>query len=183
MNYLIRFSLALLMVTATVGRQGVGDRPENLYQEIPGQQRELLKQTLNKLVESEKSRDWKSVYALLAKQPTETEDSFVSKMKRTHALLEFRPSKLTFMPPDSSWDIKGCASFKGDRAGRGRVASVHAHWVDSQWYLSPVVVDLFGSEKKMTPRECSIPKATPTSMTHGNSSSASAIFSPMFTMR
>lgn len=152
------------MISAISGQQ-IADTSQDLYQEIPAQQRESLKQALNKLVQSEKNGDWKSVYDLSAKQATETEDSFVRKMKGKHTLHGFRPSKVTFIPSDDSWNIQGCASFEDGQTKRGQVASVHARWTDSRWFLSPIVIDLFGSEKKMNPRKCSIGEATPTGTT------------------
>jgi hypothetical protein len=182
-SLLIVFAILLSTTPLSVRQQAAGDKREDIYRKIPEEQRGPLKQALDKLVEAEKAGDWKSVYASLDKQHVETEDNFVSKMKRGHTLLEFRPSKVTFMPPDGSWNIQGCASFEGDHTGRGRIGSVHARWADSQWHLSPVVMDLFGSEKKMTPRECSIPQAKPIGTMHGNGASASATYSPMLTMR
>jgi hypothetical protein len=154
MNCLSLCGIALLIVSAISGQQTT-DRNQDLYQEIPAQQRKSLKQALNKLVQAEKNGDWKSVYALSAKQATETEDSFVRKMKGKHALHWFRPSKVTFIPSDDFWNIQGCASFEDGKPERGQLASVHARWTNSRWFLSPVAIDLFGSEKKMTPRKCS----------------------------
>jgi hypothetical protein len=155
-------------------QEDVGSKRVDVYQEIPNEQREQLKQAVRKLVEAERARDWKSVYALLDEKPTETEDKFVSKMKPGRTLHEFQPFKVTFVPPDGVWNIEGCASFEGDQTGQGRVASVHARWGDSRWYLSPVVIDLFGTEKKMTPRPCLIAKEKSAKTTYGAAPTASS---------
>jgi hypothetical protein len=155
-SLLIVFAILLSIAPSSVRQQPAVDKREDIYREIPEEQRGPLKQALDKLVEAEKAGDWKSVYASLDKQPAETEDNFVNKMKRGHTLREFRPSKVTFMFADGSWNIQGCASFEGDQTGRGRIVGVHARMADSQWHLSPVAIDLFGSEKKMAPRECEI---------------------------
>lgn len=100
------------------------------------------------------------------KKLTETEAKFVSKMEQAHQLREFRPSKVTFVRPDRSWNIQGCASFEGDQTGKAMVAGVHARWGDSRWHLSPIAIDLFGSEKKMAPRQCLLAEEKPVSTIH-----------------
>jgi hypothetical protein len=98
-------------------------------------------------------------------------------MKGQHALREFHASKITFMPPDDSWNIQGCASFAGEHGSKGHVADLTARWKDSQWYLSVISFVPFGNEKGGNLRECSIPQAGP------NSASASDISPLALTMR
>jgi len=98
--------------------------------------------------------DWKSVYELMDKQSGQTESKFLRKMNRMRPLREFSPSKVTFMPPDGSWNIQGCASFEGDRKEHGNIADITARWKNSRWYLSPVAFVLFGDEKKANLRHC-----------------------------
>jgi hypothetical protein len=158
MNSLLVVFTILLSVAASSTRQlPAEDTQEDIYRRIPENQRQPLKQALDKLVEAEKAGDWGSVYVSIDKHSGKTKDKFIAKMKGLHLLREFRPSKVTFMPPDSSWNIQGCASFEDYRTDRGQIASVNARWENSQWLLSPVAIDLFGSEKKMNPRECPMP--------------------------
>ena len=119
-SLLVVFTIAMLSVVASAAlQQSSGAEQEDIYRKIPENQQQPLKQALNKLVEAEKAGDWKSVYDSIDKHSGETEDKFVTKMKGLHLLREFRPSKVTFMPPDSSWNIQGCASFEG-RSDRSR---------------------------------------------------------------
>ena len=65
-------------------------------------------------------------------------------MKGGHPLWKFRASKVTFIPPDDSWIIRGWASFEGDPKEHGHLANITANWRDSRWYLSPVAFALVG---------------------------------------
>jgi hypothetical protein len=132
---------------------------EGIYHEVPTERRQSLEQAVNLLVEKEKVGDWKGVYALIDKPHTESEESFREKNESLRRLREFRPSKVTFIPPDDSWSIEGCAAFAGDLNGQGRVADLHAHWRDSRWYLSMISLELFGSEKGGEVRKCSMQQA------------------------
>jgi hypothetical protein len=172
--FLIALTVVLSGVFSSAMQQGLATN--DMYQKLPEAQREALMQALDKLVAAEKAGDWKAVYVLLDKQPAETEEAFVAKMKGQHALREFRASKITFMPPDGSWNIQGCASFAGEHGSKGHVADLTARWKDSQWYLSVISFVPFGTEKGGKLRECSIPQAGP------NSASASDISSLALTM-
>ena len=156
-SLLVVLTILLSVAPSSIGQLPAEDTLEVTYRGIPENQRQPLKRALDKLLEAEKAGDWKSIYVSIDKHSGETEDKFTTRMKGLHPLREFRPSKVTSMPPGSSWNIQGCASFEGDRAGRGQIASVHARWEKSQWLLSPVAIDLFGSEKTMNPRECTMP--------------------------
>ncbi len=133
------------------------EKAVNIYQQIPAEQRRPLTEALENLIAAERTGDWKSVYELADKRPHETEEKFVKKMKSGKTLREFRPSKVTFMPPDGSWNIQGCASFQGDPNQRGHIADVTARWTGSRWYLSPVAFVLFGDENRANLRDCSVP--------------------------
>ena len=158
MNFLavVVTTLVFFAMPSLLRCQGTNAKAATIYKEIPESQRNLLIQSVNKLILAERRGDWKVVYELFDKQPDETEEAFAKKMQRGHSLLDFSPFKVTFYPPNRSWIIQGCASFEGDAQHERWVASVHARWVHSRWYLSPVVIELFGEEDKMNPRACSI---------------------------
>lgn len=155
MKSLLSVSAVLLLMTPWLAiEQGTEDKREDIYQGIPAERRQSLKQAVNRLVEAEKVGDWKGVYALLDKQPAESEDSFRRKMESLRRLQEFRPLKVTFMPPDDSWNIQGCAALAGDPDGQGHVADLSARWKDSRWYLSVISFVPFGSERGGQLRKC-----------------------------
>ncbi len=152
----ILVSLLLPLRVTLAWQQAKEEKNSDIYREIPAEQRKLLMETIEKLVAAEKKGDWKGVYDLIDKQSGETESKFLKKMKHMRLLREFSPSKVTFMPPDGSWNIQGCASFEGDPSQRGHIADITALWKDSRWYLSPVAFVPFGNEKKANLGECSI---------------------------
>jgi len=152
--YIILFAIFRLFFTFSLSQQ-TPEAGDDIYQKIPTEQRRQLEEAIGKLIAAEKLGDWKSVYALLHDQTDETEGAFVSKMKRQRRLREFRPSKVTFMPPDNSWIIQGCASFAGEPEARGHVADITARWREPRWYLSPIAFVPFGNEKGAQLRECS----------------------------
>ena len=131
------------------------DRRDAIYASVPSEQRVALSQAVDKLIAAEKAGDWKTVYALNDKRP-EGEAAFIDKMKRVHALREFQPSKVTFIPPEDHWSIQGCALFAGDRGKKGHIANIVARWEDSRWYLSVLAFILFGTEKAGKLQECDI---------------------------
>lgn len=155
----IFFSIALPSAT----QQEIGNKQDDVYKKVPEEQRDALRKAVDKLIAAEKASDWKAVYTLLDKQPGETEDAFVAKMKGSGALREFRPSKVTFMPPDGSWNIQGCASLAPERGRKGHVANLSAYWKGSSWYLSVISFVPFGDEKGGKLRECSLVPAGPNS--------------------
>jgi hypothetical protein len=128
----------------------------DVYENVPAELREELKQAVDSLVAAEKIGDWKAVYALQYNHPTEAESRFISKMKRTRILREFRPWRVVFVPPDSDWTIQGCASFEPDRNDRGHISNIHATWKDSRWYVSAIAFVPVGDEKKAAIQECSL---------------------------
>jgi hypothetical protein len=144
-----------------MARHGETDRRqrEGIYFQVPTERRLSLEQAVNLLVEKEKVGDWKGVYALIDKPLTESEESFRKKNESLRRLRGFRPSKVTFIPPNDSWSIEGCAAFAGDLDSQGRVANLHAHWRQSRWYLSTISLELFGSEKGGDVRKCSMQQA------------------------
>jgi len=144
----------LLMAPRPAGKQGAEDKRDGIYHEIPAERRESLKLGLHRLVEAEKAGDWKGLYALLDKQPAENEDSFRRKMESLRRLHAFRPLKVTFIPPDDSWNIQGCATLAGEPDSQGHVADLAARWKDSRWYLSVISFVPFGSEKGGKLQQC-----------------------------
>jgi hypothetical protein len=155
MAYLaILLSLFLPPAVTSVQLQGTEGKPADIYERIPKDQRELLRQAVNKLIEAQKMGDWKNVYKLLDKESKQDEDTFLRKMKRAHLLRDYQPSRVIFYPPNDEWIIEGCASFQTDAKQKGHVAWVIARWTDSRWYLSPISIEMFGNEKKANPREC-----------------------------
>jgi hypothetical protein len=157
--FLIALTVVLSAAFPSATQQG--NTKGDVYQKVPTVQREALMQAVDKLVSAERSGDWRAVYLLLDKQLAETEEAFLAKMKGQCTLREFRASKMTFMPPDGSWNIQGCASFDGDPRQRGHIADITARWKDSRWYLSPIAFVPFGNEKKADFRECSVPESRP----------------------
>lgn len=155
-SFLAVFTILISIAPLFTRQQGALSERADVFREIPEEQRDPLRQAVAKLVEAEKVNDWKSVYSMLDDPSTQSEDKFITKMEQGGLLREFRPSKITFVPANGFWNIQGCASFGGDEDGEGHVASVHAHWHDSRWHLSPIAIDLFGTEKKLTPRRCSL---------------------------
>jgi hypothetical protein len=156
-------SLLLLLSVTFVRQQATEEKRADIYQQVPENQRKLLTETIEKLVAAEKKGDWKSIYELMDRQSGETESKFLKKMNSTRRLREFSPSKVTFMPPDGSWNIQGCALFEGDPKQQGHIADITARWKDSRWYLSPVAFVPFGSEKKASFRDCPMPELKSTS--------------------
>jgi len=144
-------------VATTVRQQAVAEEPVDIYEQVPKDQRKFLTETIEKLVAAEKRGDWKSVYELIDKQSGDTESRFLKKMKHMRRLRQFSALKVTFMPPDASWNIQGYASFEGDASQHGHIADFTAHWKDSRWYVSPVALVPFGNEKKAYFRDCSMP--------------------------
>lgn len=163
MNPFLAVLTILLSITALpVGQQGPGDKQEDVFQKVPEDQRKPLRRAVEKLIEGEKSGDWKSVYELVEKRPGQTEDNFVKEMERRRLLREFVPLSLTFVPPEDRWIFEGCANFDGDGKGVGEYSTIHARWKDSRWHLSGVAIELF--EKGKT-RKCSMTASTiPTTM-------------------
>lgn len=127
---------------------------QDLYSKVPVAHRKELRQALNKLIEAEKIGDWKTVYRLSADQNSVTEDQFLKKTGRS--VVEFQPLAITFIPPDHSWSIRGCAAFNGDSPGKGQLASVRAFWADSRWHLSPIAIELHEPENGTTLQRCTI---------------------------
>jgi hypothetical protein len=146
-SFLSVYAVLLLMTSWSAREQGAGGKREDIYQDIPAERKESLKQAVHRLVEAERAGDWKGVYALLDKQPGQSEDTFRRKMESMRRLHGFRPVKVTFMPPDDSWNIQGCATLAGEPGGQGHIADLSARWKDSRWYLSVISFVLFGSEK------------------------------------
>jgi hypothetical protein len=152
-------------------QEGLGSSPAEIYQQIPREQRESLRQAVEKVIVAQKARDWKTVWDLYDKrqgessQPydkrqDETESNFLKKMNRSRLLRDFKPAKVSFFPPDSYWVIEGCASFAGDAKGEGIEADVHARWADARWYLSSVLISLYSDlgERGMKVHKCSFSK-------------------------
>lgn len=154
--------LLILGQPVTVPNQEAPAQERDPYEPIPASQRESLKQAVEKLVAAETQRDWQTVWELYDRRPEETKESFLQRMKLRRRLRVFQVLRISFYPPEGSWTIDGCACFQEDKAGKGVWASVTAKWKDTRWYLSPVAIGLFGSEKAMNVRECSIPSQSPT---------------------
>jgi hypothetical protein len=154
--FLIALTILVSTSALSAWRQGTTGKQDNIYQKVPEEQREALKQAVEKLVAAEKVSDWKAVYDLLDKRPDETKDAFVNKMSHMRVLREFRPVKVTFMPPDESWNIEGCASLAGEHNSEGHVANLTARWKNSCWYLSVISFVPFGNEKGGKLKGCSI---------------------------
>lgn len=176
----ILLSLLFPPTVALLQQEKTDEKRADVYQHIPQEQRELLRQAVEKLIAAEKKADWKSVYQLLDKKPGETEDSFLKETKRMRLLREFLASKVTFIPPDNSWVIQGCALFEGDPKQHGHVADITARWIESRWYLSPVVFAMFEKGKV---RECSTPQAKVTSTMPEDATSEPALSTPARTTR
>lgn len=152
----ILLSMLFPPTVAPLQEEKTDEKQADIYQHIPEEQRELLRQAVDKLVAAEKNADWKSVYQLLDKKPGETEGSFLRETKRMRRLREFSPYKVTFIPPDDSWVIQGCALFEGDAKQHGHVADITARWIDSRWHLSAVAFAVFEKGKL---HECLKPQA------------------------
>jgi hypothetical protein len=158
LNYIV-IVCCLLSLHVTLGGQKAGEETAvAVYQKVPAEQRKSLAEAVEKLVAAEKKGDWKTVYELSDKRSEETWSKFFKKMSHKRLLREFSPSKVTFMPPDGSWNIQGCASFEGDPDRHGHVADITALWSGSRWYLSAVAFVPFGDEKKATLQDCFIPE-------------------------
>ena len=163
-------ALLLLGQLPVAPNQEAANKPTDIYLQVPEEQRESLRQALEKLVLAEKRGDWRAVWELYDRRPEETEEGFLKKMKRRRHLRQFQPSQMYFYPPESSWIIQGCASFEGSPKHKGLWANVHARWRESRWYLSPVLIALpEGSEKGMNVRGCPIVQPKPTSTTRKDS--------------
>ena len=155
----VKAILNLLIATSAViaQQQSPENKRADVYQHVPDQQRKLLTEAIEKLVAAEKARDWKTVYDLIDKNSRDSESRFLSETKHLRRLLEFVPTKVTFMPADGSWNIQGCARFEGDPKNHGHIADVTAQWLEARWYLSLVAYVPFGSEKEARILPCSIP--------------------------
>lgn len=138
-------------------QQKEGQESGDIYRQVPEDRRQALRQTVDKLLEAEQQADWKVVYQLLDRKSGETEEGFLKKVKGRRPLREFRPSKVTFIPPDDAWVIRGCASFEDDPKDHGHLANIRATWSDSRWHLSLVSFALVGNEKGGKLQDCSIP--------------------------
>jgi hypothetical protein len=149
------FSIPLSIAPMSV-QQGARERDEDIYQKIPDAQRELLRRTVEELIDAEKSGDWRVVFQLDGKRSSQTEDDFVKEMQHRKLLREFIPLSLTFLPPENEWIFEGCANFDGDPKSVGKYSTIHAGWKDSRWHLSGVAIEMFEKGKI---RKCVIPRA------------------------
>jgi hypothetical protein len=166
----ILLSLVFSVTTVAARQQGLESSPTEIYQQIPKEQRESLRQAVEKVIIAQKERDWKTVWLLYDKrqdeilQPydkrkDETEGRFLKEMNRSWRLRNFKPVRISLYPPDNYWNIEGCASRAGDPEGKGVWAGLHARWADNRWYLSTILIELIkepGPGGKVTGlRECS----------------------------
>jgi hypothetical protein len=143
----------------------------DIYQQVPKEQRELLSQSIQELVVAQEKRDWQAVWQLYDKRQgqvdlpydqrkDELESSYLSKMQRMRRLRGFTPKIVYFFPPDNYWVIEGCASYEENNGGEGLWSDLHARWIGTRWYFSPVSIELSkepGADGKVTsPRSCSL---------------------------
>jgi hypothetical protein len=155
---IVVFSILLTAgVFPRASKQTTQEMPNDLFRKIPADQREALREGVQRLIEAEKKGDWKTVFELGERRPGQTADSFASERKRRRPLRDFVPASLTFIPPDEEWVIEGCASVEGDRKSLGHISTIHARWKDSRWFVSEIAVA--PSEKGLI-RECSMPAST-----------------------
>jgi hypothetical protein len=144
----------ILQVAAFAEEQGASaENPLGVYEQVPREQRESLRQTVEKLVIAQRNRDWETVWQLYDKKQDETSQpydkrkeenkaNFLRKMNNMRRLRSFSFTKITFYPPDDNWIIEGCGSFVGDAAGKGHWSDLHARWINSRWYLSVILIEL-----------------------------------------
>ena len=155
-SFLIVFAILLSTPPLPARHQvSAGDRT-NVYQNVPEDQRELLRLAVEKLIEAEKHGDWQSVFELVEKRPGQTEDSFVKDQERRKSLHDFLPFSLTLDPAQDGWVFEGCANFDDDAKDIGEYSTIHARWKDSRWYLSGVAIAMFDKGKIL---KCSMRQA------------------------
>ena len=153
----VLLALVLKPVSLQSNPKQPAEAAADVYQQIPEDRRQLLRETVDNLIGAEQRADWKAVYQLLDRKPGETKEDFLRQAKRGGPLREFRLTKITFIPPDDSWVIRGCASFGGDLKEHGHLANITAKWRDSRWYVSPVAFELVGNEKGGRLQDCAMP--------------------------
>src|SRR5256885_1701926 len=154
---MVLLTLVLTPISLQSNHKQPAETPADMYQKVPEDRRQSLREAVDNLIGAEQRADWKAVYQLRERTPGETEADFLRYAARGRPLREFRLTKIVFIPPDDSWVIRGCASFGGDLKERGHVADITAKWRDSRWYLSVVAFVLLGNEKGGKLQDCSIP--------------------------
>ena len=151
--------LLLAVLLVSVGCRHKAADPNDVYREVPEQQRESLRAAVRQLVEFQRSADWEKMYAI-AEEPRDEKEQFVRRRTAARGLKDFVPTNVTWVP--DGWVVGGCGVYqpRGNEP-EALVSSVHAKpnpAKGGEWQFGAVIVDVVpGAPGGMKP--CSPPGA------------------------
>jgi len=175
------FVLALVFVGIGTVNSKVPENespPKDLYDAVPQDYRERLKQLVNQVIEFQKQRKWDKVYDLMSvPYRMESRDEFVRNHTRTSRLIDFEVSDVVHSPTtDNQWLVFGCAVFERNGKRKAWQSGITASLSDSKWSGSTVLISA-GEHGGYTSCKTHHPSITPTAGSHATSEARGQPFS------
>jgi len=156
MNKMVLFigSLFLAMGLVTSKFQADQTPKKGLYDAIPEEHRETLKQMVKQMTELQEQRQWDKIYDIISEPyRMETRDKFVRHHARSSRLIDFEAESVVQSPiSNSEWIVVGCAVFERKGQRKAWRSSMHATLSDAKWSVSIVLITV-GERGGFTPCE------------------------------
>lgn len=119
-------------------------KPDDPYREVPARDRESLRGAVRQFVDLQKTSQWEEMYKLLD-EPKDPKDKFLRRRAELPVLKDFSPTLAAWIP--DGWTITGCGLFQyRGQPVRALVSSLRVRPKDSEWYFTPVGIEVFPGE-------------------------------------